>query len=310
MNYILGAGALGCLWAARLSQTQSTRFLFSPDYIARRPGASNPKGNFPLAYSSNTSPNQTLHTIAQSLLGKEKLAQGARILICTKSYDTVSAANTLKPYLNPSHAIILFQNGMGSQQAIAKLLEDNPVYAAVTTEGAYKKSGHHVHHAGQGHTELGAINAAAEKTEISKLVADLSLSGLIVKESENIDAALFNKLLINCSINAFTAITGLQNGEIRNSELFQMLWPSLRKELSQLSHVKRRIRSEAEIEKNAFAVMQKTAHNRSSMLQDIDAKRKTEIDFINGYAAEQLHLAGFDASTNNLLREKVHALGG
>ena len=64
----------------------------------------------------------------------------------------------------------------------------------------------------------------------------------------------------------------------------------------------------ADLPATAAEVARRTAANRSSMLQDVLARRRTEIDFINGFLCRQADAAGIPCPLNRALRARVHAL--
>lgn len=230
------------------------------------------------------------------------------VLLCTKSYDAVKAATDLDAALPSDVPFVLMQNGMGSQQNIVRRLVHRPVFAAITTSGANINSNDELILAGDGTTQFGPLNDAAlsDSKALFKLLQDASSNAFVF--NEKIDLALYKKLIINCGINAFTAIENCTNGEIVDTKSFSQLWPTLLKELSALAKNVGLPNSTRSIEQEILSVSSATSNNISSMLQDIRAEKQTEIDDINGFAAKFLNECGLDAIANKTLTEKVHAL--
>ena len=120
--HILGVGALGSLWATKLSKSNHVTLLL-------REGLSKKTHRFEfieekhstiisLPCESATITNSTINTL----------------LVFTKSYDALSAIGQLKHRITPATQIVLFQNGMGSQQNVIESLPNHQIYAASTTE--------------------------------------------------------------------------------------------------------------------------------------------------------------------------------
>ena len=237
----------------------------------------------------------TFYTARPELSNYEK---PRAVLLCTKSYDAVKAAIDLDLTLPSDVPFILMQNGMGSQQSIVRRLVDRPVFAAITTSGANINSSDELILAGDGTTQFG-------KALFSHLQGASSNAFVF---NEKIDRALFKKLIINCGINAFTAIEDCTNGAIVDTKSFSQLWPTLLKELSAIAKKAGLPNNTSTIEKEILSVASATFNNISSMLQDIRAGKQTEIDDINGFAAKFLNEHGVDAIANKILTEKVHAL--
>lgn len=311
--YILGAGAMGSLWATHLHLAFKDRTQHCVKFLSTRnnaPKKINFSFNSPFLLASKKPQESQLEvdipvTKASDL--KTSTAENpAIILLCTKSYHALDAALALKPYINEHNYLVLFQNGLGSQHKILEALQGIPIFAAVSTEGVNKQANGTFIHAGQGLTRIGPLNDKANLSKIfESCISALQYPGLNVEATKNIWQALWEKLAINCAINPFTAILNCPNGEIKDSDLFQENWPLLKIELTEmLNNTGFKIASN-ELEKRVFQVIQNTQSNISSMLQDVRAKRKTEIEDINGFAAKYLERHNLNNSINKMLYTKL-----
>jgi len=325
--HILGAGALGCLWAAKLSQVTDVSFIESPrrsqtivgskDYIFQN---SVPKCK---TLKSDTLQNHE-HSDRQTLSiprvrpfehsKQENFASINTLLLTTKSYDALSALSDIRQHLNPQTQVVLFQNGLGSQQKILKYYSDIAIYAAVTTEGVNMTDSKTVVHAGKGKTVFGALNDTAHSNHARSDQAHIQNSFLLNNDletdfHENIWETLWLKLAINCAINPFTALEDCNNGTILSRPLFLRLWPALRAELTELLILNGIRINESGLEAKVFEVIKLTQYNISSMLQDIRHGKQSEIDDINGFVSTALAAKNRPHKTNLMLWEKVRALG-
>jgi len=269
--HILGAGALGSLWATKLSKNNNIKLILRNKH-------KNNTHNFQFTEQSNTTeislPCETINNTSNIDI----------LLVFTKSYDTLSAVSLLKHRLTPSSQIILFQNGMGSQQGIVTMLPHCSIYAASTTEGANRPTKDSVVYAGKGETWLGSISDnQAQNIQTTQLATLLSSSTLKVTSTPDIWQRLWIKLAINCAINPFTALLNCKNGKIRDHDLFSSRIIPLCQELALAMNLNKIELSAEFIKENVDEVLNKTENNISSMLQDIRAGKQTEIEFINGY---------------------------
>ncbi len=307
MLSIVGSGAMGCLWAAHLYQQTDVCFVVTEPYRQKHhlsaPYSALSFNAFPNALESQP------HRISTPRLAPDTaIKHDSTILIMTKSYDVDPAIIDIKPYLGAQNIVVLFQNGFGSQQRACNALGDTPCFAAVTTEGANKPDHQTVIHAGHGETVIGPMNKPAQLIGKAQWFDKLAASKLTLCYDPSISIQLMRKLAINCAINPFTAIGNCRNGAVRKQRLFQEVWPQLRAELAaMLNHANLNL-SESELEEIVFDVMTKTANNQSSMLQDINSARPTEIDDINGFAHRYLEQHGLPFQMNKSLTEQVHAL--
>lgn len=293
--HILGAGALGSLWATKLSKNNNVTLI-----LRNKPANNTHNFTFieqdqtteiSLPCESATSSTNTIDTL----------------LVFTKSYDSISAITQLKHRLSSSSKIVLFQNGMGSQQSLIKILPHYRIYAASTTEGANRTNQETIVYAGKGETWLG--NLSQDKTEDSseaeQLATLLSSSTLDVFSTKDIWRRLWIKLAINCAINPFTAILNCKNGEIRDHSFFKSRITTLCQELSSAMKLNTIDLSAREIQTKVEEVLEKTTDNISSMLQDVRAGKQTEIEFINGYIEIIAKEHSLSFSVNAELLEEV-----
>lgn len=304
MIHILGAGAMGCLWAAHLNHSKPISFVSTKH-------KNSTSTSFSLVKSDeNLTTNHELPMLAHN----EVSSPIDTLLVCTKSFAACSALLQLKSKLSSQTKIILFQNGLGSQHELINAFPENPVIAAVTTEGANRKSVSQITHAGKGTTKLGLLNpenfdnAYAEEA-VDTCYQELAGSGLELSKDEDIWQALWTKLVVNCAINPFTALLDCPNGEVRFHSLFNALWSELKQELTSLMNSAGYPVTEKKLESLVFDVMEKTGNNISSMLQDARNSRQTEINDINGFAWRYLESHQQKHGVNKKLWESVNALG-
>ena len=177
--YILGAGSIGCLWAAKLYQSGIQASL-----ILR-----------PHRFQQLNSPSSALLKITDTL-GKQtkipiKVTTAASIsqpiktlLVTTKAQHARDAVASIQTLLTDTSRLLLLQNGMGSQQDIASDLPEQDIWAGSSTDGAYLTAPFHVTHAGQGVTFIGKLTNASSKqitfqnqsTAFSCLLAKLEIT--------------------------------------------------------------------------------------------------------------------------------------
>jgi 2-dehydropantoate 2-reductase len=171
-------------------------------------------------------------------------------------------------------------------ERIAAAVPESAIYAAVTTEGARREAPFAVDHTGSGTTEIGLAEmpklmpeAAADNQK--KLVGTLILAGFDAVMSKQIHNSVWNKLLINAAINPLTAILRKPNGDLLQSERARQLMQALAAEGLAVA-IAAGITPAADLEHRIAEVCLSTARNRSSMLQDLEAGRITENEWISG----------------------------
>lgn len=291
---ILGAGSLGRLWGAMLPAGGVA-------FIAR-PGE--PTGaSVDYRFRPFEGPESQVRIPFLQPGDEPEL-----ILVTTKAGDTLDAVAGVINQFAIDTPILLFQNGLGSQQAVAKRWPERPVLAASTTEGANRPESGLLVHAGTGDTWVGPMTSPAKVT-VRKAVTMLATSGMKIHPETDIVQRLWQKLIINAGINPYTAILDCPNGKILDAPLYQSTIDQLCLELSQLMDAAVRIRQTPDaLRERIEQVARNTAGNTSSMRADVQRGRQTEIDFINGYVAKLGKELGIETPVNQMLTERVQQL--
>ena len=230
------------------------------------------------------------------------------LMVTTKAGDTLDAVESNLHYVSPDTPIVLFQNGMGCQQAVAERWPQRPILAASTTEGANRPTPGCTVHAGKGETWVGPLTGSAT-THLRQVVTALGTSGLTVHAAQDIHRRLWDKLIINAGINAFTAILDCPNGDILTDPFYLEHIDELCDEIAKV------MKGDTEealpsitIRERIEMIARKTARNTSSMRSDRQRGRPTEIDFINGYIVRRGHELGVDVPKNQMLTNRIKQL--
>ncbi|MFT6913929.1 MAG: 2-dehydropantoate 2-reductase [Motiliproteus sp.] len=294
--HILGAGAIGSLWACYLQLSGR-----QPRLILRNAALQRFNGTLLLCDADTR----------QEILLSAELADSnlpiQRLLLTTKSYDALSAVESVRHRLGSASVIVLLQNGMGQQQQLAERFPDLAIYAGTTTEGAYLKSTgqqQQLVHAGRGASWLGPINARAADRGSTVLDSLLRLS-LTTGYDDKIQNRLWHKLAINALINGLTAIHNCQNGQLALNPDYREQMRQLCGEVEQLAIALQQPLFDRPLLEVAVEVATATADNYSSMLQDVRNRRPTEIKYINGYICRQAERLGIDTPCNQALVDHI-----
>lgn len=296
--HLLGAGSLGGLWAARLARSgQSVRLILRNqerlDHYAT--------GGAQLSLSQG----QHTHSIPLSAQTTEADEPIERLILACKAYDAEAAVSSIAARLAPGAWLLALQNGLGSQQQIAQLAPQAQLICASSTEGAYSPKPFHTVFTGQGDNWLGRLDGGPAPNWLSELAA----AQIPYQWSPNIADKLWRKLAINCAINPLTVLHQCRNGALReHAGPVNALISELQKLLSHYAP-----REAAGLAATVWQVIEATAANYSSMHQDVAARRRSEIDYLLGYACRAAHHLGLEliqlSTLNQQLRSHLRSLG-
>lgn len=290
--HILGAGSLGCLWAARLARAGLPVQLILRD--SKRLADYHAAAGVGLTEEQCT----TRYPIPAELPTARTPIQ--RLLVASKAYDAESAVAGVAPRLAPGAQVLLLQNGLGSQEAVAARLPACRCIFVSSTEGAYRDGGFHVVHAGRGHNWLGDPTGFEPPPWLHELAA----AGIPHEWTEQIMGRLWRKLALNCAINPLTVLHDARNGELLDHR------PTLQvlcRELVEVLLASNQPDAAKGLEEEVIRVIEATAENYSSMHQDVRNGRRTEIGFLLSKACRAASAQGIDAPELHGLLQQLQA---
>ncbi|WP_236287523.1 ketopantoate reductase family protein [Paenibacillus allorhizoplanae] len=206
--------------------------------------------------------------------------------------------------------LICFQNGVGHEVKLSQAIGWDKLLFAITTEGAKRIGPTSVKQTGHGITYLGELepkNLAVTNHQQIFIVQLLELAGFRAELSKNMEVRIWTKLVINAVINPLTAILRVQNGELLRSAWALSLMQELYQEVLRLAAAKG-IELPIDLWDTVQAVCEATKTNHSSMLQDIEASRHTEIDYLNGSLVKMGNELGLDLPANSMVYRMIKAI--
>lgn len=228
------------------------------------------------------------------------------VIFFVKTYDTERAVSDSLVLEKEGTVFLTLQNGLGNEEAICKKIDRKKVMLGVTGHGATLLRPGHVRHAGWGKTFVGELDhrITDRATRIAQMFCK---AGIETEASPNIHDQVWGKLVVNAGINALTALTGFKNGQLLDYPETARLMERLVFEAAQVARRKGVHIEEDPIEKVRKAA-EATRENRSSMGQDFDHRRRTEIDAINGAVVREAQALGILSPFNQAVTDLVKAI--
>jgi 2-dehydropantoate 2-reductase len=223
------------------------------------------------------------------------------IFLTVKANALPLISSAIEGFYREGLYVISWQNGIDTEAVIAETLGAKPVMRAVVNYGCTLVKPGHVrmpfHHPPHLLQELDPVSAGAALV-IAKI---LTACGLPTSHTNNIHSMVWRKAILNSSMNPVCAVTGLTMAQAMNDPIVLQIVESLLKECIAVARAN-------EIEPQGIEYMRKAGDHKPSMLIDIENKRRTEIDFMNGKIVEYGRQAGVEAPYNKTLRALVKAL--
>lgn len=227
------------------------------------------------------------------------------------------STNTRSGVLESSpRAVLLLQNGWGSaDEARAVLPAGVPVFSSIMMIGIERRSPTHVNVNVQASPiRVGTLFGAAPEAALGMkdTVARGQAGFLPITYDDEIEPAILNKFLFNTCLNAIGAITRMTYGELVSNAHARRLITQVADETIRVVHAERRLPLAPDgttyVEKALTPfVLPKAAAHRSSMLQDVEAGRRTEIDYLNGAVVRMGQERGIATPGNDAVASLVRA---
>ncbi|HEU0303207.1 MAG TPA: ketopantoate reductase family protein [Gaiellaceae bacterium] len=228
-------------------------------------------------------------------------------LVAVKSTQT-AAAMEQTAHAFAGAAVCSVQNGAGNEEIIAE-------HVAQVIRGTTFPAGHviepgHVGWDTKGDTHIGPFEPKpAPMEKVQALAEACTRAGLPTHALEDARGAQWRKLIFNAASNAIGALTGLTHGRIAELPDTRRLAWAVMAEGRAVAEAQGILLDQSPEELFEYAARPDVAYgHKPSMLQDVEARRETEIDFLNGAIAAFGKRYGVEAPLNRTLTALVKGL--
>jgi 2-dehydropantoate 2-reductase len=200
------------------------------------------------------------------------------IIVLVKAYST-EGVSAVRDVLQEGGIVLTLQNGLGNPEKLAPVFGEANLAAGVATYGAYRLSPGVIRWGGDGWIFWGPWKVGLDMAWVRDLFTGAGLNATYVEDPR---PAIWRKLVINAMVNTTAALTGMKNSELLASPLALAMMKKLGQET-----VIAASRAGVQLDFDDMWTMhldnlERTAANKPSMLQDLEAQRQTEIDAISG----------------------------
>jgi 2-dehydropantoate 2-reductase len=286
---VLGAGAIGSLYGAKLAAAQDVTLVARAAHAA----AINSHG---LRIEGLESKIVTVRAATKI----DKIDPDALILLTTKVPDSAAALAPIAPLVRQDTTILCLQNGLGSERIARSALGDRGiVLRGITQFGAIFERPGVIRYMAGGYT---VIEQHERSARVAAVLSDAGLDGRV---SPDIAADVWHKLIFNCVVNPITTILGCEVGGIANPQLD----PLKQLVIDECVAVAATQGVILEVDfMREIAEVFAPSRNIVSMLQDLRRGHSTEIDYMNGAVAALGAERGLPCPVNDALTAIIRAM--
>ncbi len=217
-------------------------------------------------------------------------------IIFTDANATKDAARTAAQILKPDGFALTLQNGIGNVETLVAELGQARVVAGVTmNSGAFPEPGRAAY-TNAGVTSIGELDGRTTP-RIEEVARMLNAAGIETRVVADPMAQIWSKFVLNCAINALTAVTGLRSGEMYRTPEVNALQDRVIDEILEVIERKGVKLTEPDPRKKIKAHC-RIRYNRPSMMQHMEQGRRTEIDALNGALVREAKALGISVPYN------------
>ena len=292
---ILGAGAMGLLYASYLCENNDVTL------IERR------EEN--VSYITSNGVNVTRNGVTNNY--KIKIVQSGTILppcslfiVFVKNTSTEVALKDNLSSISSSTAVLTLQNGYGSSEIIKKYVPKEQIYVGISKHNSLNLGNGNIEHTAVGTTSIGTDYG--NKETLKEIVNTFNQSNLETLLCENVNYLIFEKLVLNASTNALTALFNTTFKSLLDDKYaYEVLKNIIKECILVLDKIDIHLDMDEELEQ-LKRIFSSSIGGKSSMCQDINNARLTEIDFINGAITSLGDKFNIDTPYNDMIVSLIH----
>lgn len=290
---LIGLGAIGGIVADKLNQTEEIEFTVLADAKRIDRYLNNP-------LSINGKPLFLDYT------APENAAPMDLILVAVKHHHLSDTIQTMKSFVGPNTIILSLMNGIISEEILGMAYPEAAILPAMIVKiDAVRENGNvrfslpgviHFGHEDSAHPAINLVSSLFDQAGIEYMVPD------------DLDRDMWWKFMINVGINQVSAILQAPYQLFQQEELPNQLVDAAMKEVIALAQAEGINLVQEDIEEWKKVLMSLHPDMKTSMCQDMEAKRKTEVEAFAGVVIERAKKAGIQTPTNEMLFAVIRSL--
>ena len=293
---ICGLGAIGSIYAVKISEQKSINLKIAvdeqrlPKYLQS-----------PLVFNGK-------EYCFDYISGKNKDFSADLIIIATKSSGLSKALEEISPFINENTIIVSLLNGLESEEIIAEKFGQEKVLYSYYIGHTSTRKDRSITHDGVYKTVFGEKNNKLYSFNVSCLKDFFEKCSIPFEIPEDMDYSRWWKFLVNVGYNQASAVLNASYGDFQKSKKVNDFAVKLMMEAVQIAAAAGIKNTEKLIPEVLKTIETMLPETRTSMLQDIDAKRQTEVDIFAGYVSRLGKKYGIKTPYNDIVFEIIKAM--
>jgi 2-dehydropantoate 2-reductase len=295
-----GAGAMGAVFGGRLAQAGHDVTL-----VDVLPEAVDTINRLGLTIEDKTGARELISVRAST---DPAAAAGCELLLVfVKCYHTEAALRSVALHLTGGATILSLQNGWGNAPLIAGIVGEERTMIGVSYHSASVLEPGRVKHTGQGVTFIGELNSGMSE-RLRRIAETFRAAGFDLIPTQTVLKEIWSKLSLNACTLPTSALLRFYAGQlVEHDSMLSLMREILREVVAVVGALGVEI-DEEERWDSITGLLKRAANAKSSMLQDVEKQRRTEIDVINGAVVEAGQRFGIQTPYNQSMVLLVKSL--
>lgn len=225
------------------------------------------------------------------------------IILATKFAGLKDAIKNIKNFVKEDTVILSLLNGVTSEDIIADVYGKDKMLYSYFIGHSSVRCGNSVTHDDVNTIVFGAENNLSENVVAVKTFFDKV--GINYKIPDDIKRSMWLKFMLNVSANQPTAILRMTFGDMFENTHFMKFAENIMREVQSVAKAEGVLNTETMVDEALKHLKTMTPEGKTSMLQDVEAGRKTEVDMFAGTVIELGKKHGISTPYNKILSEMI-----
>lgn len=288
---LCGLGAIGTIYADKLEKFDAENFKVLVDEARLE------------RYKKNPIKFNGRQLNFDYILPSEENFKADLIILATKFAGLKDAIKNIKNFVKEDTVILSLLNGVTSEDIIADVYGKDKMLYSYFIGHSSVRCGNSVTHDDVNTIVFGAENNLSENVVAVKNFFDKV--GINYKIPDDIKRSMWLKFMLNVSANQPTAILRMTFGDMFENTHFMKFAENIMREVQSVAKAEGVLNTETMVDEALKHLKTMTPDGKTSMLQDVEAGRKTEVDMFAGTVIELGKKHGISTPYNKILREMI-----
>lgn len=223
------------------------------------------------------------------------------IIFAVKNYQLEGAIEDVRNFVGKNTILITFLNGVTARTRIHAAYPDNKVLYGLSMKIDAIRTDKGVVNTVNGEIHFGEADNTVISEEVQAVVDCFNESGIQNIVFPDMIRMAWKKFMLNVGVNQVTAVTRAPYGKVTSIETNLSLFREAMKEVLIIAKATNIDLREEDVEEFVTLMSHFSPNSKTSMLQDVEAKRKTEVDYFAGTVIEMGKKLSIPTPVNNVL---------